>query len=96
MTPGQLMVSARGRAARAVLARMDTRGELRLCGWCGEQLPANARADALYGSDACRQAASRARRGFAHGWGGAAARARRRLRAAPSTAGVTRPRRRAL
>ncbi len=41
----------------------DQRGPMeRRCLWCGEPMPANARADARYHTDACRQAARRAHR----------------------------------
>jgi hypothetical protein len=50
----------------------------RRCEWCKELMPPYARVDARYGSDACRQAASRARRGLKHGWGGTTDREARR------------------
>lgn len=44
------------------------------------------RSDATYCSPRCRQAASRARRGLRHGWGGASDRRMRRSRAAIAVA----------
>ena len=50
-----------GQLAQYVRER-DRRGEnVRRCEWCGEPLPAAARADARYHGDACRQAARRGR-----------------------------------
>jgi hypothetical protein len=46
----------------AYRSERQPRGESsRRCQWCGEPIPASARADARYHSDACRQAARRAR-----------------------------------
>jgi hypothetical protein len=54
--------SANLQAIAAYLGECDQRGEsTRRCLWCGEPMPPGARADARYDSDACRQAARRAR-----------------------------------
>jgi hypothetical protein len=46
----------------AYLSERKRRGESsRRCQWCGKPMPDNARADARYHTDACRQAARRAR-----------------------------------
>lgn len=56
----------------------------RACSWCGARLDLqnHRRRDVRYCNDACRQAASRARRGIPHGWGDATDRKARRAAAA--------------
>lgn len=49
---------------------------------CNEPLPSWVARNALYHSQACRKAASRARLGQRHGWGGTQERRDRRKRAA--------------
>jgi hypothetical protein len=54
----------------------------RRCEWCGAPLDPWRRKDARYHSPACRKAATRARLGVKHGWGGTQERRERRKRAA--------------